>query len=88
MGPPLTCSVSQSDLQRGKRDEPAELEGVRVSVRERRARGGLGRGEIQTPSFTTKTSRGAACDRNGAYRLLLQLVVLPVDQYHRFLEHW
>lgn len=29
-------------------------------------------------------------ERNGnnAYHLLLQLVVLPVDQYHGFLEHW
>lgn len=30
---PLTCSISQSDLQCRERDEPAELKGVRITVR-------------------------------------------------------
>lgn len=30
------------------------------------------------------------CENNvhGVYHLLLQLVVFPVDQNHRFFEHW
>lgn len=34
---PRTCSISQSDLQRRERDEPAEFKGVRISVRKCRA---------------------------------------------------
>lgn len=39
--PRLTCRVAQSDLQRRERDQPAELEGVRVAVRVRRPVVGL-----------------------------------------------
>ena len=40
-GPVFTCSVPQADLQGRQRDEPAELEGIRVALGCRGTRGGL-----------------------------------------------
>lgn len=87
---PLTCSISQSDLQSRERDEPAELEGVRISVRERRTRVGLALqekwGKSENVTFHTKRTRCGNVTQT--YHFFLQLVVFPADQYHCFLEHW
>lgn len=88
---PLTCSISQSDLQRRERDEPTELKWIRISVRMGWTMVRLVITEKKNATFHTKDTwhvRVNECNRYNAYHLLLQLVVFPVDQYHRFLEHW
>lgn len=98
----LTCSISQSDLQRRQRDEPTELKGVRVPVGKRRARVGLvaawkkpHRREEPKSNYAHSKAPFVAWKANeqrtrarDSHHLPLQLVFLPVDQYHCFLEHW
>lgn len=97
---PLTCCISQSDLQCRQRDEPTELKGVQVSMRKCRTRVCL----VETERMSRQGEerkwwvvhqrhylwhvRENECSRHNTYHLLLQLIVFPVDQYHRFFEHW
>lgn len=85
-----TCRVAQSDLQCGTRNEPAELEGVLISMRVGGAWDILLNTHTRGVRIIVRTNPiiGAVVWRVETHHFLLELVALSVDEDHGFLEHW